>query len=125
MRGIFALLFLRRLFQDPTAEEFLELKAPRRRWERPRQGLVAEALSKDERQEVNVILGSGPGSSSDQEVLLLVKHMAPRLTVNSDRAEVKVKLLVRARYHVVEHRQRISLDLKGSGRGAPAVSRGR
>eukprot|EP00435_Cladocopium_sp_Y103_P019930 s2193_g4.t2 len=80
LNGLFALIFLRKIFEDlADKEESVDLKE-----------LVAEALSQDtERLEIDITLGAGCGSSTDDELLLLVKHLSPRL-------------------------QRITLDLKGS-----------
>eukprot|EP00435_Cladocopium_sp_Y103_P017091 s2193_g4.t1 len=82
LNGLFALIFLRKIFEAKDLadkEESVDLKE-----------LVAEALSQDtERLEIDITLGAGCGSSTDDELLLLVKHLSPRL-------------------------QRITLDLKGS-----------
>ncbi|CAJ1406924.1 unnamed protein product [Effrenium voratum] len=79
LSGFFALVFLRKIFEDrPESEELAELK-----------DLAARALAQDaERVEIDITLG-GCGFAVDESLLLLVKHMAPRL-------------------------QRITLDLKGS-----------
>ncbi|CAK9063577.1 unnamed protein product [Durusdinium trenchii] len=80
LNGLFALVFLRKIFEGAEAAESAELKE-----------LVAQALSRDtQRLEIDITLGAGMGSSSDDELLLLVKHMSPRL-------------------------QRITVDVKGSG----------
>lgn len=82
LNGLFALMFLRKIFEEKDQadkEESVDLK-----------DLAAEALSQDtERLEIDITLGAGCGSSTDDELLLLVKHLSPRL-------------------------QRITLDLKGS-----------
>lgn len=82
LNGLFALMFLRKIFEEKDQadkEEPVDLK-----------DLAAEALSQDtERLEIDITLGAGCGSSTDDELLLLVKHLSPRL-------------------------QRITLDLKGS-----------
>lgn len=81
LNGLFALFFLRKIFEaaPESGDEADDLKE-----------LVAEALSQDtERLEIDITLGAGCGSSADEELLLLVKHMTPRL-------------------------QRVTLDVKGS-----------
>ncbi|CAE7856417.1 Ankyrin repeat domain-containing protein 50 [Symbiodinium microadriaticum] len=81
LNGLFALTFLRKVFEekDEGREDLACLKE-----------LVASALAKDvDNVEVDVSLGGGALTSVDEELLLLVKNLSPRL-------------------------QRITLDLKGS-----------
>ncbi|CAE7566201.1 ANKRD50 [Symbiodinium natans] len=81
LNGLFALTFIRKVFEekDPGRADLACLKE-----------LVADALAKDvENVEVDVSLGGGGLTSVDEELLLLVKNLSPRL-------------------------QRLTLDLKGS-----------
>mmetsp|Transcript_19841 Transcript_19841/g.46370 ORF Transcript_19841/g.46370 Transcript_19841/m.46370 type:complete len:1058 (+) Transcript_19841:62-3235(+) len=117
LNGLFALIFLRKVFEPKANPGMAAGGEESEESDTNLKDLVARALAEDvDHVEVDVSLGAGSLTSVDEELLLLVKNLSPRLqriTLDMKGACLKNSCLAEVANFLSTDVQDIVLDLQG------------